>query len=129
MKDSHTSNKAVLALPPAVQAAAVNGPAVDLIGYDSALFVVNSGAIVGAGDFGVKLQESDTTTSGDFTDVAAADRLGSVPATLAADSTYQLCYIGSKRKRYVRLAVTKAGGTSIALGASVVLGQPNIAKA
>lgn len=129
MKDSHTSNKAKLALSPAVQAAAINGPAIDTLGFDSALFLINSGAVAGAGDFGVKLQESDTTTSGDFTDVAAADRLGSVPATLAADSTYQIGYIGSKRKRYVRLAVTKAGGTSIALGASVVLGVPHIAQA
>lgn len=129
MKDTHTDNNAVLALSPAVAGAAVTGPAIDLINHDSALFVINTGAVAGSGDFGVKLQESDTTTSADFTDVAPADRLGSVPATLVADRTYQIGYIGSKRKRYVRLAVTKAGGTSIAIGASAVLGHPRIAQA
>ena len=42
------------------------------------------------------------------------------PATLAAYSTYRLGYIGNKR--YVRLALTKAGGTSIAAGAVAILG-------
>lgn len=129
MKDTYHDNKAVQALAPAVVAAAVNGLAVDLSGFDSALFVINTGAIVGAGDFGVKLQESDTTADADFTDVAADDTLGALPATLAANSAYRVGYIGSKRKRYVRAVVTKAGGTSIALGATVVLGHPAIAPA
>ena len=43
------------------------------------------------------------------------------PATLAAASTYKLGYRGFKR--YVRLALTKAGGTSIAAGAVAVLGH------
>lgn len=124
MKDTYHDNKAVQALAPAVVAASANGVAVDLSGFDSALFVINTGAIVGAGDFGVKLQESDTTIDADFTDVAADDRLGVIPATLAANSAYRVGYIGSKRKRYVRVVVTKAGGTSIALSASAVLGHP-----
>lgn len=127
MKDTYHDNKAVQALAPAVVAAAVAGTAIDLAGFDSALFVINTGAIVGAGDFGAKLQESNTTVDGDFTDVAADDKLGTIPATLAANSAYRVGYIGSKRKRYVRVAVTKAGGTSIALAASAVLGHPAIA--
>ena len=127
MKDTYHDNKAVKALAPAVVSAAGNGVSVDLAGFDSALFVINTGAIVGSGDFGVKLQESDTTTDADFADVAAADQLGTIPATLAANSTYRVGYIGSKRKRYVRAVVTKAGGTSIALAVSAVLGHPHIA--
>lgn len=127
MKDTYHDNKAVQALAPAVVAAAANGVAIDLAGFDSALFVINTGAIVGAGDFGVKLQESNTTTDADFSDVAAVDQLGTIPATLAANTAYRVGYIGSKRKSYVRLAVVKAGGTSIALGAMAVLGHPAIA--
>lgn len=127
MKDTYHDNKAVQALAPAVVAAAGAGSAIDLNGFDSALFVVNTGAIAGSGDFGVKFQESDTTTDADFTDVAPADQLGTIPATLAANSAYRVGYIGSKRKRYVRVAVTKAGGTSIALAASAILGHPAIA--
>ncbi|PZU23790.1 MAG: hypothetical protein DI589_05845 [Shinella sp.] len=127
MKDTYHDNKAVQALAPAVVSAAATGTAIELKGFDSALIVINTGAIVGSGDFAVKLQESDTTTEGDFADVAAADQLGTLPATLATGTTYRLGYIGSKRKKYVRLAVTKAGGTSIALSAVAILGHPAIA--
>lgn len=126
MKDTFHDNKAVQAIAPAVLAANTNGVSIDLKGFDSALFVINTGAIDAAGDFTVKLQESDTGTSG-WTDVDAADLLGSVPATLAANTAYRIGYIGSKRKRYVRAVATKAGGTSIAAGVVAILGHPNIA--
>nr|WP_029924541.1 hypothetical protein [Ochrobactrum sp. UNC390CL2Tsu3S39] len=126
MKDTFHDNKAVQAIAPAVLAANTNGVSIDLKGFDSALFVINTGAIDAAGDFSVKLQESDTGTSG-WTDVDAADLLGSVPATLAANAAYRIGYIGSKRKRYVRAVATKAGGTSIAAGVVAILGHPNIA--
>lgn len=127
MKDTYHDNNAVQALAPAVVNAAGVGAAVALAGFDSALLAINTGAIVGAGDFGVTLQESDTTTDGDFADVAAADQLGTLPATLAANTVYRVGYIGKNRKKYVRLAVTKAGGTSIALSAVAILGHPAIA--
>lgn len=76
-------------------------------------------AIVGDGDFGVTIQESDTTTSGDFADAAAAVIDTDAPATLAASASYRLGYRGFKR--YVRLSLTKAGGTSIAAGAVAVI--------
>jgi len=96
MKDTYHDNKAVPALAPAVVTAAANGVAVDLAGFDSALFVINTGAIVGDGDFSVKLQESDTADNANFADVADADQLGTIPATLAANSAYRVGYIGSK---------------------------------
>jgi hypothetical protein len=121
LKDTFHSFVSRQAIVPAVKAAAENGTTIDLQGFGSALFSINTGAIASAGDFGVKLQESNTTTSGDFTDVAAGDMLGGIDATLAENTTYDVGYTG--RKRYVRLAVTKAGGTSIALGAVAVLGH------
>jgi hypothetical protein len=121
MKDTFHSLKAVQALAPAVATAAANGATVDLKGFGSALFAINTGAIAGDGDFGVKLQASDTTTSGDFTDVDTSDQLGTVPATLGASTAYRLGYIGSKR--YVRIATTKEGGTSIAISAMAILGH------
>lgn len=126
MKDTYHSHSVATAIVPAVKSAAEEGPAVDLKGCDGALIVFNTGAIAGAGDFSFKLQESDTTTGGDFTDVAAADRIGTVPATLEASSTYRVAYIGSKRKRYIRVAITKAGGTSIAASAVVMRVRPDL---
>lgn len=124
MRDIYHHLAAVAAVPSGSKADAVNGSAIDLKGFDSALVVVNTGTISGDGDFSFKLQESDTTTGGDFADVDAADVLGEAPATLAANSAYRLGYIGSKRKRYIRVAITKEGGTSIQLGAVAILGHP-----
>lgn len=122
MRDLKSNIGVVQALAPAVLAATVTGAALDLLSFGSAVLVVNTGAIVGAGDFTAKLQESDTTTSGDFTDVAAGDLHGSFPASLAADSAVKVGYAG--HKRYVRLVITKNGGTSIAAGAVLVKGSP-----
>lgn len=109
------------ALSPAVQAATIKGTAIDTAGFNSVAIVVNSGAIVSAGDFTAALQHSDTTTDGDFVDVTAADQTGSFGASLAADASVKAGYIGNKR--YVRVVLTKNSGTSIAAGAVAVLGH------
>lgn len=118
MRDLYSNIAAFQALAPAVQAAAVQGPAIDLLGAGRVAFVVNTGAVAGSGDYGLTLQDSDTGTSG-WTAVAADLMQTNAPATLAADSVYRLGYIG--HKRYVRLSLTKAGGTSIAAGATAVI--------
>lgn len=121
MKDLYNKLGMVQSLAPVVLSATDTGAAIDLQGFNSALVVVSTGAIAGAGDFTTKLQESDTTTPGDFTDVAAVNMLGSFPASLAAASVVKVGYVGSKR--YVRVVNTKNGGTSIAVGVNVVKGN------
>jgi hypothetical protein len=123
MRDLASNLGVALALSPAVLAATTKGNAVDLRGFDSAMLVVNTGAIAGSGDYTAKLQHSATTTDADFADVAAADRIGTLPATLEADTSYQQSYIGSKR--YIRVVVTKNSGTSVAVGVAVVKGNAN----
>lgn len=118
MRDIVHNIGAVQVIGPVVLAATATSAALDLKGFDSAAFVINSGAIVGAGDFTAKVQESDTTTSGDFTDVAANHLQGSLPASLAADSVAKIGYRGFKR--YIRLVLTKNGGTSLAAGALLI---------
>jgi hypothetical protein len=118
MRDLYSSIDAAVALAPAVLTASVSGPAIDLRGANRAAVLVTTGAIAGAGVFGVKLQESDTPSSGDFADVPADLVDSDAPAILAADSAYRLGYRG--HKRFLRLAATRAGGTSIALGAVAV---------
>ena len=112
---------AVQMVAPAVLTGNNTAAAVDLQGFESAALIVNTGAIVSAGDFSIKLQESDDTAGGTFTDVAAEHLTGEVPATLEANSVYRLGYIGLRR--YVRTVVTKASGTSIALGAVLIKGD------
>jgi hypothetical protein len=123
MRSLQPNIDAVQLVAPAVHSGNNTATAVDLQGFESACLVVNTGAIVGAGAFGIKLQESDETAGGTFTDVAAAHLTGTVPATLEANSVYRLGYIG--HRRYVRSVLTKTGGTSIALGAVLVKGHPH----
>lgn len=121
MRDLYSNIGTAPAIVPAVKSAAADGITVDLKGYGSVSFVVTTGAIVSDGDFGVAIFESDAADS-NFGAAAAGFVDSNAPATLAASSTYKLGYRGNKR--YVRLQLTKAGGTSIALGAVAVLGNP-----
>jgi hypothetical protein len=123
MRDIASNIGTVQALAPAVQSATIKGSAIDTTGFESCAFVINTGATVGspAPSFTAKLQESDTTTDGDFTDVVAGDLVGTLPASLAASSVYKQSYIG--HKQYARVVVTKNSGTSIAAGAVAVLGH------
>ena len=116
MRDLASNIGAVAALAPAVQSAAASGAAIDTLGFGSVAFILSTGAIAGDGDFGVKVQESDTDVSGDFTDATAVD-----DAPAPRRQPYKLGYRG--HKRFVRLALTKAGGTSIAAGAVAILGN------
>lgn len=121
MRDLANNLGAVQAVAPAVLSATNTSDPIDLQGFESAALVINTGAIAGDGDFTAKLQESNTTTSGDFADVAAADLVGSFPASLEAASVVKVGYIGNKR--YLRTVLTKNGGTSIAAGAVVIKGH------
>ena len=113
-----------IAIVPAVKSAAADGVTVDTKGFNAVAFAVTTGAIVSDGDFGVAIFESDSADS-NFVAADSAFVDSNAPATLSASSTYKLGYRG--HKRYVRLQLTKAGGTSIALGAVAVLGHPAVA--
>lgn len=122
MRDLSNNIGPIAALVPQVLSATNTSAAIDIRGFNSAALIINTGAIVASGNFTAKLQESDTTTSGDFTDVAAADLIGALPAVLAASTVYKQGYIGTRR--YLRLVITLNSGTSIAAGAVIVRGNP-----
>lgn len=123
MKDGISGLGLVASLAPAVITATTKGDHADLQGFNSATLIINTGAIAGDGLFVVAIQESNTTTDGDFTDVAVDDLLGALPAELAANTVYSQGYKGTKR--YIRAVITKTSGTSIAAGAIFVLGHPH----
>lgn len=126
MKDIHSDLGIVQAVAPQVLAATNTSDPVDLQGFDAAMVIFSLGAIVSAGDFTAKLQESDTTTGGDFTDVAAANLQGAaLPAILLTATILKVGYVGGKR--YIRTVITKNGGTSIAASATVVKGHAALA--
>ena len=125
MRDLASSIGVVQTLAPVDYSATTKGTAVDLQGFDSAAVVVNTGAITSSGKYVVSVQESDTTTDGDFGNVDAKDLLGALPAELAATSAYKIGYVGNKR--YIRAVITKTSGTSIVAGAVVIKGSPALA--
>lgn len=122
MRDLSPNIGVVQAVAPQVLNATDTSAAIDLLGFESAALVIQTGAIAGSGNFTAKLQENDTTTAGDFTDVAAEHLTGTFPASLEADAVVRVGYRGNKR--YIRLILTKNSGTSIAVGAVLVKGHP-----
>ncbi|QFQ88712.1 hypothetical protein F8A10_14725 [Paracoccus kondratievae] len=123
MKDGISGLSLVASLVPAVVTATTKGSHADLQGYNAATLIITTGAIAGDGLFDVKLQHADTTDDGDFSDVAAADLQGTLPAALEADTVCKQGYKGNKR--YIRAVITKTSGTSIAAGAIFALGHPH----
>ncbi|TGP88927.1 MULTISPECIES: hypothetical protein [unclassified Mesorhizobium] len=119
MRDLANSLGVVQAVAPAVLTATNTSAAIDLLGFNGAAVIINTGAIAGSGNFTPKLQESDDGTT--FTDVAAGDLIGSFPAALVAASALKVGYIGNRR--YVRTVLTLNSGTSIAASAVVVKGR------
>jgi len=107
---SHVS--VVQSLGPAARTAAADGAAVDLAGYDAAVVVIDTGTAAGTNpSFTFEVQESDTTTSGDFVAVAAADLDGTEPVITTANdvSVHEIGYKG--RKRYLRVTIEAVAGT------------------
>lgn len=100
-------------------AGTVNGSAIDRVGFEEALVVVNSGANGTGGTVDIKVQEADTTTSGDFTDVTGAN------FTQITESNDNNVYAGRLnligRKRYLRV-VAMVGTAACDLGVDVILG-------
>lgn len=117
MRDLYSNLNEAPALAPAVFTAAANGVTVDLLNASGVIFALATGAIAGAGVFGVKLQESADGST--WADVPAKWVQNEAPAVLAASSTYRLGYLG--KLRYARLVLTYTSGTSIAAAAVAIL--------
>ncbi len=109
-------------IKPAATTTTTTGAALDTAGYESVTAIVDFGTITD-GTHTISLQESDTTTSGDFADAATTSLLGSFTAgTSSADETsYAVGYKGGKR--YVRVKNTTSGTitTGGIVGATIVL--------
>lgn len=119
MRDIVSNIGVVTAIAPAVLTATATGATLDLLGFGSAAFVITTGAIVGGGDFTTKVQVSDDGTA--FEDWEPGFLTPELPVALEADAIVKVGYLGFKR--YVRLVVTKVGGTSIAASAVLVKGH------
>lgn len=125
-RDGIHNNKCVQALVPGVKAASANGADINLVGFGSCEFLIETGAIAGSGSMSVKLQDApdNAGAAGSYTDVPAANlQKGSECVDpLTADLVERIGYIGSQP--WVRLVITLNSGTSVAMSAVAVLGYP-----
>lgn len=106
---------------PALRTASVTGSTVDLLGFRTAMFVVQVGDVTD-GTYTFAFEESDDNSS--WGAVAGGNLSGSATA---ADSThkntlYEVGYLGSKR--YIRCSATASGSpaTGGTVGAVVIRG-------
>lgn len=129
-RDLENNVSAAQSLAPAARTAVADGAAVDLANYNSAMVIIDAGTATGTTpSFTFEVQESDTTTSGDFTPVADADLDGTEPVITTAndEATYEIGYRG--RKRYLRVTIEAATGTTPSLPCTglVLRGSPRVA--
>jgi hypothetical protein len=107
----------------AARTASADGAGVDLLGYESAMAVIDVGAWTD-GTHAFELEESDNDSA--FTAVADADLQGTEPVVDGAtddDQLYRIGYLGSKRYLRVSVAVTGSPSTGAVYGAQIVRGH------
>jgi len=125
-RDGIHNNKVVQALVPGVKNATANGLDVNLVGFGSCEFIVESGAIAGAGVMDIKLQDAPDSggSPGTYTDVdESLIQTGlEFASPVTADLVQRVGYIGAQP--WVRLVITLASGTSVAMSSVAVLGYP-----
>jgi hypothetical protein len=120
MKDQYNLLNAIPTINLGTKTTSVTGSGVDLQGYQGATILVPVGAYTSYKHV-CALQECDSA-AGSYSDVAAADILGTEPTISGVSNTcYQFGYRGSKR--FIRLDTTGTGsGSGVVFGALVVRG-------
>lgn len=121
MRSVYDAIKALVTIRPQAATASVNGSGVDTLGYNSAAFILEVGAVSGTTPtLDVKIQESDDNAT--FTDVA-----GATFTQVTASNNSQILRVeglGTDRKRYLRAVATIGGGTpSVTFAVVALLGR------
>jgi hypothetical protein len=128
-REIYSTVAASQALVFASRTASVNSSTVDLQGFESAMFVCNIGApgitLSATDKIGFQLQESDTTTDGDFTSVSAAnthngESLVEFTANASASAAAILSYKGTKRYSRVRVIYSGTHGAGTIVGVNAL---------
>lgn len=131
MRDFHKNIKVVHGITP--QAVGTTGIAngklsavIDRRGYDTAEFVIASGASASVADTITPVVYESTATGSGFTSVANADLIGDETAlTLTAAKSKSIGYRGNKR--YLQLRLFGTGTATAIVSATAILARPNIA--
>lgn len=107
---------------PLLRTTTISGTGVDLANAGGNAVFFQVGALTD-GTHTPKLQESSDNST--YTDVAAADQVGTL-AALAANTNQKVSYIGSKR--YIRAVITVTGSPATGCNCGVVVVTSNLHK-
>jgi hypothetical protein len=120
-KDSKNNIKVVPSILPEAVTADKTGAAVALAGFESCTVTLTATTASVGGTF--KLTESDTS-GGAYTDVAAADIIGTQGVAVVEDDTVSLGYIGNKG--FIKAVFTHSADGVIS--ADAILGHAHVAE-
>lgn len=95
---------------------AVNGSALDMQGWDGAMFIINIGAITGAGTLDARIVRADNSGFTNATNVTSA---ALTQVTNANPNSVAIIDVFQPTQRYLRAVLTQGANTVIA-GATVV---------
>lgn len=104
LSNSVSTQRVITVTAGAAAATAITSTAVDTANAEGVRFIVQMGAIVTGAATSLKVQHSDTTTDGDYSDIAGTSQT-------IADNDDEEVFISDIRKptkRYVRLIVSRA---------------------
>ena len=112
----HRISIAVAASARAAGQTAINGAMVDMQGYEGVVAVVEMGTIAATAVTSIKWQQSDTTTSADFSDLEGTG------IAIAADDDDEIFVseLYKPTKRYVRIVVARATANAAVRAATYI---------
>ena len=135
MRELHNQISVVQALNAALTTATTDtaGAAVNRAGFNSVELIAQSGVITTTtASIAMRVQECDTGTASDFSDVATDDLIGTLAnfsftagATSVANAVRKIGYKG--QKKYIRPVRTGAASATGLVGVVAILGKPEIA--
>jgi hypothetical protein len=124
--DPKTIAKALPGISPASYTAGQTGTAIDALGYEYALVVMHFGVLNDSADLGIKLQDSPTTSTGDFVDIT-----GAIYSAVenADDNTTKVGLVRLHgKRRYLRVVSTAGNSNACVYGVTVVLFHKDYSK-
>ena len=112
----HRISIAVAASARAAGQTAINGAALDMQGYEGAVAIIEMGTIAATAVTSIKWQQSDTTTSADFSDLEGTG----IDVADDDDDKIFVSELYRPTKRYVRIVVARATANAAVRAATYI---------
>lgn len=109
--------------PQSISSGAVNGAAIDMAGWMGCTFIIDIGAITGAGTLDVRVQRDTASGFGNAVNVPNASL---VQVAAAANNNVAILDVRNPSARFLRVVLTQAVNTVIAGATAVRYGRDGI---